>query len=306
MTKTKHCKKLLIAVALWATPLCSLRAQMVMNPYFTAISYPLEEQSLMLTILPDFQLARYGSNFFTGMFMAEYGLTPRWTIGIMAEGQKIANLPATYGGMRLNTYVHVIQDDQWLNLTLYGEYEDLNGAALYKMEVAGFGSEDLTETLSLARQTRVRTFEQRVIVYYDWDRLNTTFNFIRETSLQAPHRNDYGYALGLFFQPAKMSASMEAMAGMTATPALSLDRLGYGLEIIGALGDDQRFGFHWNAQQQYLGAVFIYDLTSGWSMRLEPAFGLSEVSDHFMLRTGVAYMFVPYSPNATEKVNEHF
>ncbi len=306
MTKTKHCKKLLIAVALWATPLCSLRAQMNMNPYFTAISYPLEEQSLMLTILPDFQLARYGSNFFTGMFMAAYGLTPRWTIGIMAEGQKIANLPATYGGMRLNTYIHVIQDDQWLNLTLYGEYEDLNGAALYKMEVAGFGSEDLTEALSLARQTRVRTFEQRVIVYYDWDRLNTTFNFIRETSLQAPHKNDYGYALGLFFQPSKMSASMEAMAGMTATPALSFDRLGYGLEIIGALGDDQRFGFHWNAQQQYFGAVLTYDLSSGWSVRLEPAFGLSEVSDHFMLRTGVAYMFVPYSPNATEEANEHF
>jgi hypothetical protein len=279
---------------------------MNMNPYFTAINYPIPEQSLMVMALPDFQSARYGSNFFAGMLMGEYGLTERWTIGIMTEGQKIANQSVTYGGMRFNTYIHVIEDEQYLNLTLYGEYEDLNGAALYKMEVAGFGSDDLTESLSLARQTRVRTFEQRVIFYYDLDRLNMTFNFIRETALQSPHHNDYGYALGLLFRPAKMRGPTEEMAGMTATPAISLNRLGYGLEIIGALGNDQRFGFHWNDQQQYFGAVLNYDLSSGWSLRLEPAFGLSKVSDHFILRTGVAYMFTLCSPNVTEQAPEHF
>ena len=36
--------------------------------------------------------------------MAEYGLTPRLTVGVMAEGQKIAGLPATYGGMRYSAY----------------------------------------------------------------------------------------------------------------------------------------------------------------------------------------------------------
>lgn len=58
----------------------------------------------------------------------------------MAEGQEISGMPATYGGIRFNTYIHPFRDDKFLNLTLYGEYEDLNGAALYKMEVAGFGS----------------------------------------------------------------------------------------------------------------------------------------------------------------------
>jgi hypothetical protein len=199
MTKINHLKEILFIGLLWMTLSSSLYAQVNMNPYFTAINYPLEKHSLMLMALQDFQSARYGNNFFTGMFMAEYGLTQRWTVGVMAEGQKIAGLPATYGGMRFSTYVHLFQDDQWLNLTLYGEYEDLNGAALYKMEVAGFGPEDLTELLEVARQTRVRTFEQRVIVYHDWDGLNATFNFIRETPLQAPYGSDYGYALGLFF-----------------------------------------------------------------------------------------------------------
>ena len=284
-----HGKGLLLVGLLWATIPGSLHAQM--DPYFTAINYPVEKQSFMVMALSDLQVARYGNDFATGMFMVQYGVTPQWTVGVMAEGQKISGMPATYGGIRLNTYIHLFRDDRLLNLTLYGEYEDLNGAALYKMEVAGFGPEDLTEPLSLARETSVRTFEQRVIVYHDWGRLNATFNFIRETALQAPHGSDYGYALGFFFKPSWTGESMAGMADMAAPPALSMSRLGYGLEMIGALGDNERFGFYWNSQQHYVGPVFTYDFSSRWSVRLEPAVGLSDVSDPFVLRMGVAYMF---------------
>jgi len=300
----KHWKAILLAGLLWAATPDSLRAQMNMGPYFTTINYPLEKHSVMLMALPDFQVARFGANFATGMLMAEYGVTARWTAGLMAEGQKISGMPATYGGMRLNTYIHPFRDDRLLNLTLYGEYEDLNGAALYKMEVAGFGPEDLTEPLAPARRTPVRTFEQRVILYHDWNRLNATFNFIRETALQAPRGSDYGYAWGVFFKPSWMSGSMAGMADIPAPPALSMSRFGYGLEMIGALGDNQRFGFYRSAQQHYLGPVFTYALSPRWSVRLEPAFGLSGVSDRFMLRTGVAYVFVPRGPKAM-KVPAH-
>jgi len=282
-------KGLLLVGLLWATIPGSLHAQM--DPYFTAINYPVEKQSFMVMALSDLQVARYGNDFATGILMIQYGVTPQWTVGVMAEGQKISGMPATYGGIRLNTYIHLFRDDRLLNLTLYGEYEDLNGAALYKMEVAGFGPEDLTEPLSLAREISVRTFEQRVIVYHDWGRLNATFNFIRETALQAPHGSDYGYALGFFFKPSWTGESMAGMADMAAPPALSMSRLGYGLEMIGALGDNERFGFYWNSQQHYIGPVFTYDFSSRWSVRLEPAVGLSDVSDPFMLRMGVAYMF---------------
>ncbi|HEX7613968.1 MAG TPA: hypothetical protein VF554_01700 [Thermoanaerobaculia bacterium] len=282
-------KGLLLVGLLWATMPGSLHAQM--DPYFTAINYPVEKHSLMVMALPDLQVARYGNDFATGMLMVQYGITSRWTVGVMAEGQKISGMPATYGGIRFNTYFHLFRDDRFLNLTLYGEYEDLNGAALYKMEVAGFGPEDLTEPLSLARGTSVRTFEQRLIVYHDWGRLNATFNFIRETALQEPHGSDYGYALGVFFKPSWMGDSMAGMADMAAPPALSMSRLGYGLEMIGALGDNERFGVYWSSQQHYLGPVFTYDLSSRLSVRLEPAVGLSNVSDPFMLRMGVAFMF---------------
>jgi hypothetical protein len=291
MINSKHWIKILITVLLWAILPGRSQAQMNMNPYFTAINYPVEKHSMMLMAMPDFQSARYGNNFITGMLMADYGLTSRWTVAIMAEGQKIAGLNAACGGMRLSTYFHVFKDERLLNLTLYGEYEDLNGAALYKMEIAGFGNGDLNEPLALARKKHVRTFEQRLILYHDWNRLNATFNFIHETVLQSPYGSDYGYALGLFFRSSWMGGSMEGMADMTAPPALSISRLGYGFEMIGALGNNHRFFSNLDAQQHYLGAVLQYTISSHWSLRIEPTVGLSKVSDPFMLRTGLAYMF---------------
>lgn len=298
--------KAVLAGLLWAFVPGSLLAQMNMNPYFSTISYALEKQSVMVMALPDYQVAQFGPNFATGMVMAEYGITSRWTAGLMAEGQKISGMPVTYGGMRLNTFLHLFRDDRWLNLTLYGEYEDLNGAALYKMEVAGFGPEDLTEPLAEARRTPVRTFEQRAIVYHDSGRFNATFNFIRETALQSPRSNDYGYAMGVFIKPSSMSRSpaMASTAGMAAAaeaPMLSMSRLGYGVEMIGALGDDDRFGIYRNEQQHYIGPVFSYDLSPRWSVHLEPAFGLSRVSDPFMLRTGIAYTFGPRGHKAVSR-----
>lgn len=264
---------------------------MNMNPYFSTIDRPLEKNSLMLMALSDFQNAQFGNNFATGMLMAQYGITSRWTVGVMVEGQKISGMPATYGGARVSTYVHLFPDDRFLNLTLYGEYEDLNGAALYKMEVAGFGPEDLIEPLTIARRTTVRTFEQRVIVYHDWARISATFNFIRETPLQGSRVSDYGYALGVFAKPASTSGAMAGMADTASPASLSMSRLGYGVETIGALGNGKRFGFYRNTQQHYIGPVFTYDISPHCSLRLEPAFGLSKTSDPFFLRAGVAYMF---------------
>jgi hypothetical protein len=213
----------------------------------------------------------------------------------MAEGQKIFGLPVTYGGLRVNSYFRVFPHDHLLNFTLYGEYEGLNGAALYKMEVAGFGGEDLNEPLGPARRTSVRTFEQRAIMYHDWGRVNLTFNFINETDLKSSE-NDFGYAWGVFRQAAyramETDTDMGGMAGMPkkeAPPVLSFQRLGYGLEMIGALGNTDQFGFDWQRQQQYVGPVFSYAVSKHWTVNVEPAFGLSEVSDPFMLRMGVGY-----------------
>ena len=251
-------------------------------------------------LLSDFQSARSTNNFLTGMGMVQYGLTPRWTVGFMAEGQKIQGLPATFGGLRMDSYFRVFPHDRLLNFTLYGEFEDLNAASLYKMEVTGFGGEDLNVPLKQARRTAARTFEQRAILYHDWGRVNLTFNFISETGLDNGE-NDFGYAWGEFRQASYMAMGMDkSMAGMDMTGmadmpgmkpprAFSFRRLGYGIEMIGALGNTDQFGFRWQRQQHYVGPVFSYSLSKHWTVQAEPAFGLSDVSDPFVLRMGIGY-----------------
>ena len=271
-----------------------LEAQM--DPYFTALNYPMPRDMMMVMLLSDYQSARSTNDFFTGMSMVEYGLTSRWTAGFMEEGQKIYGMPTTYGGMRINSYVRVFPHDHLLNFTVYGEYEDLNGASLYKMEVSGFGGEDLSEPLALARNTRARTFEQRAILYHDWGRVNLTFDFINETGLDTSG-NDFGYTWGVFRQPAYSGMESDKdMGGMAmgkpnkqAPPMLSMQRLGYGVEMMGALGDTDQFGFYWQRQQQYVGPVFSYALSKNWTAHVEPTSGLSAVSDPLVLRMGIGY-----------------
>jgi len=266
-----------------------------MNPNFTALNYPVPRDTMMVMLLSDYQSARSTDDFFTGMSMVEYGLTPRWTAGFMVEGQKIYGMPTTYGGLRANSYFRILPRDRLLNFTLYGEYEGLNGAALYKMEVSGFGGGDLSEPLAQARNTPVRTFEQRAIMYHDWGRGNLTFNFINETGLETGE-NDFGYAWGVFRQPAygametvKNMGGMAAMPKKKAPPVFSFQRLGYGIEMIGALGNTDQFGFDWQRQQQYVGPVFSYSVSKHWTVHVEPATGLSDVSDPLVMRMGVGY-----------------
>jgi hypothetical protein len=268
---------------------------MAMNPYFTALSYPVTQDTMMVMLLSDFQSARTTNDFVTAMGMVQYGLTPRWTVGFMVEGQKISGSPATYGGLRINSAFRVFPHDHLLNFTVYGEYEGLNEAALYKMEVAGFGGGDLNEPLASARRTPARTVELRAIVYHDWGRVNLTFNFINETGLDSGE-NDFGYTWGVFRQPAysgmEIDTGMAGMAGMAkkdAPPMFSLQRLGYGLEMMGALGNTHEFGFNGQRQQHYVGPVFSYTISKHWTARVEAACGLSNVSDPFMLRMGVGY-----------------
>ncbi len=270
-----------------------LEAQM--GPYFRALNYPMPRDTMMVMLLSDYQSARSTNDFFTGMSMVEYGLTSRWTAGFMEEGQKIYGMPTTYGGMRINSYVRVFPHDHLLNFTLYGEYEDLNGASLYKMEVSGFGGEGLSEPLALARNTPVRTFEQRAILYHDWGRVNLTFDFINETGLDKSG-NDFGYVWGVFRQPVYSAMETNNMGGMgmgkpkkQTPPMFSLQRLGYGIEMMGALGDTGQFGFYWQRQQQYVGPVFSYALSKNWTAHVEPTSGLSAVSDPLVLRMGIGY-----------------
>jgi hypothetical protein len=126
--------------------------------------------------------------------------------------------------------------------------------------------------------------------------VNLTFNFINETGLEGGE-NDFGYAWGVFRQAAYRAMGtggddMARMSGMEKEKApllFSFQRLGYGFEMIGALGNTDQFGFDWQRQQHYMGPVLSYAVSKNWTIHVEPTVGLSNVSDPFVLRMGVGY-----------------
>src|ERR1017187_10282952 len=87
----------------------------------------------------------------------------------------------------------------------------------------------------------------------------------------------------------KDMAGKAVMSKKKASPVFSFQRLGYGLEMIGALGNTDQFGFDWQRQQHYVGPVFSYAVSKNWTVHVEPTIGLSDVSDPFVLRMGVGY-----------------
>jgi hypothetical protein len=80
-----------------------------------------------------------------------------------------------------------------------------------------------------------------------------------------------------------------AMPKTKVPPMFSLQRLGYGIEMIGALGNTDQFGFDWQRQQEYVGPVFSYSISKNWTAHVEPASGLSDVSDPLVFRMGIGY-----------------
>src|ERR1035437_6752672 len=80
----------------------------------------------------------------------------------------------------------------------------------------------------------------------------------------------------------KDMAGMATMPKKKAPPVLSLQRLGYGLEMIGALGNTGDCGFCWQRGERYEAPVFTYPISKNWTLHVEPSFGLSDVSDPFV------------------------
>jgi hypothetical protein len=86
-TMERRNKRFLVRLFFFFAGCAALEAQM--DPNFTAINYPVPRDSLMVMPLLDYQSARSTNDFFTGMSMVEYGLSPRWTAGFMKEGKNL-------------------------------------------------------------------------------------------------------------------------------------------------------------------------------------------------------------------------
>ena len=171
--------------------------------------------------------------------------------------------------------------EHWINPVLYVEFEDINGADKSLKEVVGHDGEgDWADPNREARLEKERELETKLILSSNFRGWNISENFIGEKNL-ANEPWEFGYAFGVN-RPLGLEASSRVCN-------FCRENFRAGFEMFGGLGDWHSFGL--KDTSQYLAPVLSWELRNGTTLRLSPAFGLTEGSARALVRFGISYEF---------------
>jgi len=169
--------------------------------YFVTYNHHIEKGETELMIMTDFTepAERTGAVGFyqSNMIELEYGVTGQWATELMLEGFfDFTHKAGKFTGFRLeNRYRLYKEKNRGINPVLYMEYEDLDPATRFKMEVSG--REDDKGDPGELEGKRERILETRLILSRDFGPYNIAFNWINETDTRRGGFTDFGYALGI-------------------------------------------------------------------------------------------------------------
>ena len=258
--------------------LVSLEAQE--NPYMVAYDHNLEEPgSLEVEYFSTFGTQRGGPGFhaFWGEF--EYGATAWWTTEFYLDGQTTFDQSTLFTGFRWENRVRPLKREHFINPVLYVEFEDINEADKILKEIEGHDVEaDQAVPNSISRQQVVREIELKLILSSNYKGWNFAENTLAVKNL-SNQPWEFGYALGV--------SRPLALKGAAHRCNFCPQHFIAGLEMYGGLGDRASFGLH--DTSQYVAPGLAWNLPSGWTLRIEPTFGLNGTSHQFLLRWGVSY-----------------
>jgi len=250
------------------------------NPYIVAYDHNLEEPgNLEVEYFSTFGTQRGGNDFHAYWTEFEYGATAWWTTEFYLDGQTTFGDSTVFTGFRWENRVRPLKNEHWINPVLYVEFEDINGADKILKEVEGHDVEsDFLAPNAEARKERVREMELKLILSSNYKGWNFTENTLAVKNL-SNEPWEFGYALGV--------SRPLALKGSAQRCNFCPQHFIAGVEMYGGLGDRYSFGLH--ETSHYLAPGLAWNLPSGWTLRLEPTFGLNDNSHQFMLRWGVSY-----------------
>ena len=250
------------------------------NPYIVAYDHNLEEPgNLEVEYFSTFGTQRGGNDFhaFWGEF--EYGATAWWTTEFYLDGQSTFGDSTIFTGFRWENRVRPLKNEHWINPVLYLEFENISDADKIIKEVEGHDVEsDFLTPNAIARQEKNREMELKLILSSNLKGWNFTENTLAVKNL-SNQPWEFGYALG--------ASRPLALKGAAQRCNFCLQHFIAGVEMYGGLGDRSSFGLH--DTSQYLAPGLAWNLPSGWTLRIEPTFGLNGNSHQFMLRWGASY-----------------
>ncbi len=260
-------------LSVWAgAALAGNGANFVLYNHHTA-----EAGEMEVMLMSDFGQDPDGTRYTAQMVEFELGVTDRWTMEFMVEGQ------ATFGeggynftGFRLENRYRLFEYGTFLNPVIYVEYESLSDDTLYLMEMSGREDASVQEK----NRPRERVLESRLILAQDITaNLDVSVNWLNESDLDTGVTS-FGYAVGLNY---KLSSIWPESRGRP--------RVIVGLEFFGGVGDSDRgITVDPDITQHYMSPNMTLRITDKMMVKLGAAIGLTNVSQD-LVRTAFGYEF---------------
>ena len=249
------------------------------SPYIVTYDHYLEEPgNLDIEYFSTFGTQRAGNDFHAFWMEFEYGAKAWWTTEVYLEGQSTFGEGTLFTGFRWENRVRPLKREHIINPILYFEYERKNGADKILKEVEGHDVEaDFLSPSAQARREHNHELELKLILSSTVRGWNFSENFLAAKNL-ANNPWEFGYALGA-------SRSLATKASATRCN-LCRENFSAGVEMFGGLGDRHSFGL--NDTSHYLAPAIAWNLPSGWTLRVSPAFGLNGNSHELLLRWGLS------------------
>jgi hypothetical protein len=267
--------------------------------YFTTYNHHIEKGELEFMLMNDYtspskhKQDEGEGNYFSHMAEIEYGIMEQWSTEFMVEWfEDIEHGVSEFTGFRWENRYRIFEQEVFLNPTLYVEYDDLDPATRYKMEVSGWVIPPYEESES--EPDRERILESRLILSQDFGRMNAAFNLINESDLDSGV-TAFGYSLGvmsmLHHEDEEGGTEHHHEGSHSASHhGEEHGKVGLGIELFGALGDTKEFDLRPSRQEHYLGPILVYHITPNLMAHTQLAIGLSDASDN-LVRLNFGYEF---------------
>ncbi|MCU1337171.1 MAG: hypothetical protein JWO19_2752 [Bryobacterales bacterium] len=267
---------------IWLSAILVASLQAAEPPYFVTYGQEMEEPGSLEVVSQQLLGDPKGGNgFLNHLIEFEYGLRGWWTTELYLSGQQTWNEGGSFTGYRWENRFRPLVREHWINPVIYVEFVHKNEADKSLREIVGHDSfEDQLEPLSITRHEYENEIETKLILSSNFKGWNVSENLIAEKNLSNKPW-EFGYAVAAS-RPLALEASPDPCR-------FCRENFIAGLELYGGLGNRYRFGLQ--DTSHYIAPTLAWMLPNGVRAQVSPTFGLTDVSNGFLLRFAIGYEF---------------
>ena len=250
------------------------------RPYFVTYDHYLEEPGNVeiavanTTGVPRAEHAAYNAPWLE----IEYGAAGWWTTELYLEGVTAGQDGSGFSGWRFENRFRLFKSEHRLNPVLYLEFEHVNEASRIQKEIVGSGALPF-EPIDALRRDYANELEAKLILSSAIHGWNLSENVIFEKNLSESEGIEYGYSVGA-------SRSLGGLASGR-TCHVCAENFAIGVEAYGGLGSSLERTL--SDTRHFIAPVLAWHVTPRSTLKVSPAFGLTDTSDRYLMRVGFVY-----------------